>query len=68
MIASGLEKVNAGRGPDTYRTIWLVEFNWVVALILLMVSVLALLGGLWFRHLDRLETRPLQAGNGPRAS
>ena len=29
MIATGIEKVHAGHGLDTYRTSWLVEFNWV---------------------------------------
>jgi hypothetical protein len=62
LIASSIEKVNAARAADSYRAIWLLDFNWVAALMLLIVSVAALLGGLWLAY---LEIKPVQAKRGP---
>ena len=38
MIVTGLEKVHTGHGLDTFRTTWLVEFNWVGFLVLQMIT------------------------------
>jgi hypothetical protein len=61
MIATGIEKVKSGHGLDTYRTFWLVEFNWVAFLVLATVAAVAILGGLWFRYLEWREVKQLQA-------
>ena len=54
LIASGIEKVNTGPAQDAWRTLWLLEFNWAVALALLIIAVVGLLGGLWIgRRLER---------------
>ena len=60
MIATGIEKVNTGHGLDTYRTFWLVEFNWVAFLILILAVVVALLGAGWFRYLEWRELDQLR--------
>jgi hypothetical protein len=62
LIASSIEKVNAGRAADIYRTVWLLDFNWVAALILLIVSVVGLLGALWLAY---LELKPAQVKRWP---
>jgi hypothetical protein len=61
MVLIGVEKVRTGHGLDTYRTAWLVEFNWIGFLVLLAVTVVALLAGAYFRYLEWREIRQLQA-------
>ena len=55
LIATGIQKVNTGPAQDAWRILWLVEFNWVAALVLLVIAVAALLGALWVGHLERRE-------------
>ncbi len=49
LISDAIDKVVSGRGLETYRTFWLVEFNYVGVLVMLGCVVLALLmaGGMW---------------------
>ena len=47
LIAAGIQKVNTGPAQDAWRTLWLLEFNWVAALVLLIIAVTGLFGGLW---------------------
>lgn len=49
IISIAIEKVASGQGLDTYRTVWLVEFNYIGVLVLFAAVVLALLfgGGMW---------------------
>lgn len=61
MVVTGIERVNAGHGLDTYRSFWLVELNWVAFVILVFVLGVALAGGLWFRYLEWRELQQLRA-------
>lgn len=48
MIAIGIGKVRLGEGLDTYRTPWLVEFNYIGMLILFgAIAVAFVIAGLW---------------------
>ena len=60
IVATGIEKVKTGHGLDTYRTFWLVEFNWVAALVLMGAIVVALISGGYLRYLEWRELRQLQ--------
>jgi uncharacterized membrane protein len=60
LVLTGIEKVNTGHGLDTYRTTWLVEFNWVGFLVLVVAVIVALAGGLVMRYLEWREIRQLQ--------
>lgn len=43
MLTTAIEMVRSGRGLETYRTFWLVEFNWLSFLVLVAGTVLALI-------------------------
>jgi uncharacterized membrane protein len=60
MVVTGVEKVNTGRGLDTFRTAWLVEFNWVGFLVLISAVIVALIGGGYLRYLEWREVRELR--------
>jgi hypothetical protein len=47
LMAAGWQKVNLGFVGDPWRTVWLLEFNWVAALVLLIVTIVGLVGGTW---------------------
>ena len=61
MVFIAIEKVGAGRGLDTYRTHWLVQFNWIGFLVFLVAAVVALAVGLFLRLKERREIQQLQA-------
>ena len=67
MLWSAFEKVISGHGLDTYRTVWLVEFNYIGVLVLFGAVVLALIfaGGLWFHEWRQI--RSLEKKYGPRS-
>jgi hypothetical protein len=50
IVLAGLEKVHAGHGLPSYRTTWLLEFNWVVFLVLSIVMMAALAVALFLGH------------------
>jgi hypothetical protein len=60
MVVTGLEKVHTGHGLNTFRTTWLVEFNWVGFLVLVASIVIALVGAAVLRYLEWREVRQLQ--------
>lgn len=60
MIVIAVDKVQTGRGLETYRTHWLVEFNWIGFLIFLAVGAVALFVGLLFRLKEWREIRQLE--------
>jgi hypothetical protein len=60
MVLTGIERVHSGHGLQTYRTTWLVEFNWIGFLVLLAVLVVALSIGAFLRYLEWREIRQLQ--------
>ena len=49
ILLVAIEKVMSGRGLETYRTVWLVEFNYIGVLVLFAAVVVALAAGgaLW---------------------
>jgi hypothetical protein len=52
--------VRAGRGLETYRTFWLVEFNWLGFLIFTGAAILAVLVAAVFRIREHLQWRALE--------
>lgn len=61
MILTAIEKVRAGKGLDTYRTHWLVEFNWIGFLVFMVAVIVALAVGAFLRLKERREIQQLQA-------
>jgi hypothetical protein len=59
LIAVAIDKVASGHGLDTYRTVWLVEFNYIGLLALFGVIVLALLVASGMRLYDWWQWRSL---------
>lgn len=59
MISLAISKVASGRGLETFRTVWLVEFNYIGFLVTLVGVVVALLiaASFWLR--DWLQWRKL---------
>jgi uncharacterized membrane protein len=53
MTVVAINMVRSGRGQETYRTWWLVEYDWNGFLVLIVGSVLALLVGLGVAYLSR---------------
>jgi hypothetical protein len=60
LISDAIDKVVSGRGLETYRTFWLVEFNYVGVLVLFAYVAVALLvvGGMW--AYERWQWRDLE--------
>jgi hypothetical protein len=61
MIGNGLERVHTGRPPGTFRSVWLVEVNWIAFAICITVLVLALMAGLWLRYRQWRQVREARA-------
>lgn len=66
MISTAIEKVSSGHGLETYRTFWLVEFNWISFLVLLGATTVALVVALDFRVREYLSWRSLERKYGSR--
>jgi hypothetical protein len=60
LIMRAIEKVRAGEGLATYRTFWLVEFNYIGVLVLLGAILVALCVGGVLRYLEYREWRNLE--------
>ena len=65
-IKNAIQMVVSGHGLDTYRTPWLVEFNYIGVLVLMAAVGVALLVGLAFRIREYLEVRALERKYGVR--
>jgi len=65
MISKAIEMVQSGRGLETYRTFWLVEFNWLGFLVLLAATAFALVIALALRLREYLLWRSLEKKYGP---
>jgi hypothetical protein len=55
-----------GRGAETYRTVWLVEFNWIAVLVTAAAAFLALVVALVFRWREDWKWRELERRYGTR--
>lgn len=55
-----------GRGAETYRTFWLVEFNWIGALAMAIAGLLALVVALVVQWRDDWRWRELERKYGTR--
>lgn len=60
MVGIAWEMVRSGRGLETYRTHWLVEFNWVSFLVFMAVLGFVVCFGLYFRLKEWREIRELE--------
>jgi hypothetical protein len=60
MVWIAIEKVQSGHGLDTFRTTWLVEFNWIGFLVLLAVLVATVGIALLFRLREHREIQQLR--------
>jgi hypothetical protein len=60
LILRAIEKVRSGEGLATYRTVWLVEFNYVGVLVLFAAIFVALCIGGVMRYLEYREWRDLE--------
>jgi uncharacterized membrane protein len=60
LVGQAISKVASGRGLETFRTVWLVEFNYIGLLVTLVGIAIALLiaVGFWLR--DWLQWRNLE--------
>jgi len=51
LITVAIDKVMSGHGLDTYRSVWLVEFNYIGLLVLFAAIILVLVvGGILWLH------------------
>ena len=60
LISVALEKVASGRGFETYRTVWLVEFSYVGVLILFAAILVALVVGGGMRLYEWWQIKSLE--------
>jgi hypothetical protein len=60
MVTTAIQKVLSGKGLETYRTFWLVEFNWVGFLALLLALVVALVISLFFLWREERQWKDLE--------
>src|SRR5438093_13264953 len=60
MITTAIRKVLSGEGLETYRTFWLVEFNWVGFLVLLLAVFVSLIISLFFLWREERQWKDLE--------
>ena len=60
LLTRAVDKVLSGQGLETYRTFWLVEFNYVGVLVLFGVIVLVLVIGTALQLHERWLIRDLE--------
>jgi hypothetical protein len=60
MILIAVTMVQSGRGMETYRSVWLVEDNWIGFLVFVGSAIAALILGAAFRFRDYLEQRSFE--------
>jgi hypothetical protein len=66
MVYRAIQMVGSGRGLETYRTFWFVEFNWIGFLVLCGTIVIALAIALGSRLWEHLQWRALEKKYGSR--
>lgn len=60
MILIAVDMVQSGRGMETYRSVWLVEDNWIGFLVFVGCAIAVLILGAAFRFRDYLEQRSFE--------
>lgn len=60
MIYAAINMINTGKGLDTYRTLWLVSFNWYGFLAFIFLCAAATATGLWFRWREHMQWKSLE--------
>ena len=60
LVVRALAMVRDGRGMETYRTFFLVEFNWIGVLALISSAIVALLIATVFRWREQQQWRALE--------
>ena len=66
MLVMAVFMVRSGRGLQSYRTVWLLEDNWVGFLVFIVALVIALVAGLALRRGERKQWRELERKYGGR--
>ncbi len=66
LITLAIQKVSSGHGLDTYRTVWLVEFNYVGLLVMFGAVLVVLLIGGGFKLYEYFQYRALEKKYGIR--
>jgi hypothetical protein len=60
MLVTAIQMVSSGRGLETYRTFWLVEFNWLSFLVLCGAIIVAFAIAFVLRVRDYMQWRSLE--------
>lgn len=60
MLDTAFQMVVSGRGLETYRTVWLVSFNWLGFLVLCGAVVVALVIAIFLRLREHIQWRSLE--------
>jgi hypothetical protein len=60
MILIAVTMVQSGRGMETFRSVWLLEDNWIGFLVFVGCAIAALVLGAAFRLRDYLEQRSVE--------
>ena len=60
MILIAVTMVQNGRGMETYRSVWLVEDNWIGFLVFIGCAIATLIVAATFRLRDHLEQRSFE--------
>jgi hypothetical protein len=66
LITRAIQKVISGHGLDSYRTVWLVEFNYVGLLVMFGGVIVVLLIGGGFKLHEYFQLRALEKKYGIR--
>jgi hypothetical protein len=66
MTYAAINMVIAGKGLETYRTFWLVQFNWYGFLAFIMACAIAIAICLWLRWHEHMQWKSLQKKYGRR--
>ena len=66
MIYTAINMIVTGKGLETYRTFWLVQFNWYGFLAFIMAFTAAIGIYLWLRWHEQMQWKGLQKKYGRR--
>ena len=59
LIYTAIQMISVGKGLETYRTLWLVKFNWYGFLAFMLLLCLAIATALYFRWREHMEWKAL---------